>query len=93
MPQYQFVVKETPQGKADHDKHLHRREVARQKGHVMGAERQGEVVETYEDGFGCYTWVVDAPSRAILDDFIKECERHGFVKLSSGPTLLDAKGV
>ncbi len=91
MSLYQFVVKETPQGKTHHDdqrphNHLDRRELARQKGHVIGVERPGDVVEAYIGGFGYYTWVVDAPDITNVIAFIQECERHGFVELYSGPT-------
>jgi hypothetical protein len=90
MLRYQFIVKETPQGKAHHSdprphSHLDRRELSRQKGHIIGVERVGDVEEAYVDGFGYYTWVVDAPSVAAVIALMQECVRHGFVELHSGP--------
>jgi hypothetical protein len=90
MPQYQFIVKETPQGKAHHSdprphSHLDRREVARQKGHIIGVERPRDVEEAYVGGFGYYTWTVEAPNITSVIALIQECERHGFVELYSGP--------
>jgi hypothetical protein len=90
MPQYQFIVKETPQGKAHHSdprphSHLDRRELTRQKAHIIGVERPKDVTEVYVDGFGYYTWVVDAPGITAVIALIQECERHGFVELYSGP--------
>ena len=92
MSLYQFVLKETPLGKAHHDdlppaeNHTDRRNLAKEKGHqVFGVERQGDVVEAYIEGYGYYTWVVDAPSVAAVIALIQECERHGFVELYYGP--------
>jgi hypothetical protein len=90
MPLYQFVVKETAQGKAHHsdpppNNYLNRRETARQKGDLISAKRQGAVAENYIDGFGYFTWVVDAPSMTNVIALIRECERHGFVELYWGP--------
>ena len=83
--QYQFIVKETPQGKADHSRHLSRRDTATQKGHIIGVERPKDVEEAYVGGFGYYTWHVDAPNVEAVIALIQECERHGFVELYSGP--------
>jgi len=91
MSLYQFVLKETPQGKAHHDDpppahdHTFRRNLGTAKAHAIGVERQGEVVEAYVEGYGYYTWTVDAPSTTRLMTFIQECERHGFVELYYGP--------
>ena len=91
MSLYQFVLKETPQGKAHHDDpppahdHTFRRNLGTAKAHAIGVERQGEVVEAYVEGYGYYTWTVDTPNIAKLMGFIQECERHGFVELYYGP--------
>jgi hypothetical protein len=91
MSLYQFVLKETPQGKAHHDdpppahNHLDRRKLGTEKGHAIRVERQGDVVEAYIEGCGYYTWTVDAPSITRVMAFIQECERHGFVELYYGP--------
>jgi hypothetical protein len=90
MSKYQFIIKETPQGKAHHSdprphSHLDRRELSRQKGHIIGVEMVGNVQEAYVDGYGYYTWVVDGPSVTHVVALIQECERHGFVELYSGP--------
>jgi len=44
---YQFVLKETPNGKADHDHHLGSDNRYGVKGVVIGVIRQGDVVERY----------------------------------------------
>ena len=90
MPRYQFIIKETPKGKTHHSdprphSHLDRRELSRQKGHIIGVEMVGTVAEAYVDGYGYYTWVVNAPSVTAVIALIQECERHGFVELYSGP--------
>jgi hypothetical protein len=92
MSLYQFVFKETPQGMAHHDdpppahNHYDRRNLGTEKGHaVFKVERQGDVVEAYIEGYGYYTWTVDARSITGLMAFIQECERHGFVELYYGP--------
>lgn len=106
MSLYQFVVKETPLGKAHHDdpppahNHIDRRNLATAKGLAVGVRRPGDVVEAYIEGYGYYTWTVDIPNIATLMGFIQECERHGFVELYYGPIpvftekdLLDIKSV
>src|SRR5215470_16359179 len=91
MSLYQFVLKETPQGKAHHDgpppanNHIERRNLGTQKCPLFSVERQGEVVEAYVMGYGYYTWTLNAPSITNVMAFIQECERHGFVKLYYGP--------
>jgi len=97
MERYQFVVKETPQGKAHHNdpppnRYTDRRLEATGKGIAIGVVRPFDVVENYMGGFGYFTWTVDAPSIKEVIALIKECERHGFVELYWGPTrVLDDK--
>jgi hypothetical protein len=86
MPQYQFVFKETPIGKAKHDTHLDRREEAKAKGAVLDVRLAHPVVETLIGGDWYYTWVVDTPDVQTVSAFIQECVRHPNVELSSGPT-------
>ena len=86
MPQYQFVFKETPTGKAKHDTHLERRATAVAKAGVLDVHLTHPVVETLIGGDWYYTWIVDAPDIQTLWAFIQECIRHPNVELSSGPT-------
>jgi|SRR5262249_49560865 len=86
MPQYQFVFKETPTGKAKHDTHLERRATAVAKADVLDTHLTQPVVETLIEGDWYYTWVVDSPDMPTAWAFIKECIRHPNVVLSSGPT-------
>jgi hypothetical protein len=86
MSLYQFVLKETPNGKADHDHHLDRRATGTSKGVVIGVIRQGDVVERYVGDSWYYGWVVDAPNINRVTAFLRECVRWGFVELYSGPT-------
>jgi hypothetical protein len=86
MSLYQFVLKETPKGKADHDHHLNRRQDAANKGPVIGVFRQGDVCENYIGGSWYYTWVVESASITRVTAFLQECVFYGFVELSSGPT-------
>jgi hypothetical protein len=86
MSLYQFVLKETPKGKADHDHHLDRRLEGTNKGPVIGVYRQGDVAENYIDGSWYYTWLVESDSITRVTAFIQECVFYGFVVLSSGPT-------
>jgi hypothetical protein len=93
MPRYQFIVKETPHGKAHHSdpaphRHVDRRELLAQKGNVIDVERAKAVEEAYVGGFGYYTWTVDAPSITAVIAVMQECERHGFVEIYSGLTLV-----
>jgi hypothetical protein len=91
MSLYQFVLKETPQGKAHHNgpppahNHLDRRQLGTEKGHAIEVGRVGDVVEAYVEGYGYYTWTVDARSITRVMALIQECERHGFVELYYGP--------
>jgi|SRR5215470_19181848 len=86
MPQYQFVLKETPAGKAKHDTHLDRRAEAVAKADAISTHLTQPVVETLIAGDWYYTWVVDAPDILTVSAFIQECIRHPNVGLSSGPT-------
>jgi hypothetical protein len=86
MSLYQFVLKETPQGKADHVNHLGRRQEGTQKGPVIGVFRQGDVAENYVGGSWYYTWVVESSSINNVTAFIRECVHYGFVELYTGPT-------
>ena len=92
MPKFQFVFKETPKGKAQHDgppplsTHLDRRTHATNKGPVIGVIRQGDVSEHYIGGSWYYTWIVESPSITNVTAFLQECVFYGFVELCSGPT-------
>jgi hypothetical protein len=88
MSLYQFVLKETPKGWADHDHHLDRREEGTQKGAVIAVYRQGDVAEKYIGGSWYYTWVVESSSITRVTAFIQECVYYGFVKLYSGPNTV-----
>src|SRR6266853_526643 len=91
MSLYVFILKETAQGTAHHDdpsphNHLDRRQTGTDKGEAIQVYRQGDVTEKNIGGFWYYTWVVDAPNINRVTAFIRECVRHGFVELYSGPT-------
>jgi len=86
MSLYQFVFRETPKGKADHDHHLNRRQDATNKGPVIGVYPQGDVCEHYIGGSWYYTWVVESDSITRVTAFLQECVLYGFVELCSGPT-------
>jgi hypothetical protein len=86
MPNYQFVLKETPQGQANHDTHLQRRALAVAKANVLGANLAQPVVETQIGGEWYYTWVLDAPDIQTVFALIQEFTKWGFVVLASGPT-------
>jgi hypothetical protein len=86
MPKYQFVLKETPQGKADHRNHLRRRQIAVAKAHILEVDLAQPVVETLIGGDYYYTWIVDAPDIYTVLALIQEFTHWGFVELYSGPT-------
>jgi hypothetical protein len=92
MSLYQFVFRETPKGKAQHDgppplsTHIDRRAHATEKGPVIGVIRQGDVCENNIGGSWHYTWIVEAPDIAHVTAFLQECVLYGFVELCSGPT-------
>jgi len=94
MPQYQFVLKETAQGKATRTPTRTRREIVKNKGHAIFVELVPgrDVEEAFVNGFGHYTWVVDSPNIMNVIALIQECERHGFVTLDSGPTPILTQG-
>jgi hypothetical protein len=90
MSLYVFILKETSQGKAHHDdpsphNHLDRRQTGTDKGAAIQVYRQGDVEENYIGDSWYYTWVVDAQNINRVTAFIRECVRHGFVELYSGP--------
>jgi len=93
MPRYQFVLKETPIGKANHDTHVDRRKIAKAKAAALLTypvdgvceEPIENVCEQLIGGDWYYTWIVDTPDMPHLWAFIRECTRHPYVTLSSGP--------
>lgn len=88
MSLYQFVFKETPKGKADHGRHLIRRQDAAGKAPIIGVFPQGDVCEHYIGGSWYYTWIVESANINKVTAFLQECVSYGFVELSSGPTLI-----
>ena len=86
MSLYQFILKETPKGRADHSHHLDRRQEGTAKGAVIGVYRQGDVTETCMGDSWYYTWVVESDSITRVTAFVQECVFYGFVELYSGPT-------
>jgi hypothetical protein len=99
MPRYQFVLKETPIGQADHGNHLHRRAIAVAKAQVLGVVLAQPmpppdygIPESQIAGDWCYTWVVDAPDILTVWALIKEFTLWGNVGLYSGPTPVFSVG-
>lgn len=95
MPQFKFVLKETPMGKAHHDDpppngHLDRRNTATAKAELLSTHLTQPVGEQMIFGDWYYTWVVDSPDINVVWALLGEFTHWGFVELFSGPTSVFA---